>query len=846
MVRNSARLGAVLVWAAVLAGLTSAEPTALPDPAATEGVFVAGGDEPFTATRAAVTRARETSGRDYRVVVVPSAGDAGDARGLLDRIVARWRGQAEGAFDPSADVTIVLATTDRRLAMDVPWGLEVAAGLDVATLERELITTTFVPLARDGRLDEALAALVDGTERWVKDRADEKLARAETARVFRTRTLPLGIAAAAGTAAVVALAARRLRHSRRLAAAREKLASFKADVVALSDMLDSQQERHRMLPHADADFRTPMEGLTRAAYDGVQEAIARYRERWLGLMDIWERAQEKVDSEWFLGTAAADEAVRLLDSAEARPPLDEVAGACRGPLDALEQAHEKARELAAGVETEAAAVSSRVEALARLERSGGSYQADLATAARLQERAATLVEPDPIGARGVLEEAASLLGGVRGRVEAVEAGDDRRRRTLSRADAITAQVAARRAEGWLLTEPGADPDEHVAAARRECGLVAQLLDAGDAAAAVTGLERAEGHCGDAASLLESIVAARARVDELLPAAAARHEALAAGRDAAAATRSHLERSFADSSWADVADNVPRIDEGLDRARTLILEARAAADATRQHYFRAVALLEEAGRQEEWVAGCQDALLERRDRLDGLVSSLPGRRDAVAGRVATLARDLDRQRTDRARANERCREAARLLATAGDITATTRPDLLQAERIIEAADVAVARAVELAAEDERLARQAAHEIEEAGTLVRRVAAWYDEGVQADVVAARQMLDTAAALLDRQRYEDAIKTASDATLSAQAAYATATAEAQRRRLLRQREIQRRRMEESFTRSSGAGGPWVITLPGGRYSGPDPWRSIGSSATPPRSAGTGWSRDIAQVGW
>jgi hypothetical protein len=53
-----------------------------------------------------------------------------------------------------------------------------------------------------------------------------------------------------------------------------------------------------------------------------------------------------------------------------------------------------------------------------------------------------------------------------------------------------------------------------------------------------------------------------------------------------------------------------------------------------------------------------------------------------------------------------------------------------------------------------------------------------------------------------------------------------------------------------SRGAG-PWVISLPGGTFRGPDPWRSImggggsfgGGSG---RSAGGGWSRDIAQVGW
>ena len=82
-----------------------------------------------------------------------------------------------------------------------------------------------------------------------------------------------------------------------------------------------------MLPHTDPDFKTPMQGLTRSTYDTVQSAIRRYRERWLSLMDVWERAQEKIDSEWSLGTSSADEAVKLLDSAEARPPLDAVAGA---------------------------------------------------------------------------------------------------------------------------------------------------------------------------------------------------------------------------------------------------------------------------------------------------------------------------------------------------------------------------------------------------------------------------------------------------------------------------------------------------------------------------------------
>jgi hypothetical protein len=59
----------------------------------------------------------------------------------------------------------------------------------------------------------------------------------------------------------------------------------------------------------------------------------------------------------------------------------------------------------------------------------------------------------------------------------------------------------------------------------------------------------------------------------------------------------------------------------------------------------------------------------------------------------------------------------------------------------------------------------------------------------------------------------------------------------------------MEESFSRMSRGAGPWVIQLPGGVFTGPDPWRTLGGGGggpRPSRTAGGGWSRDIAQVGW
>jgi hypothetical protein len=855
--RTGEHAGALAARAAAIAALTLASlPIAAADeppvPAAAQArVFVSGVPGGFEAIRAAVDRARLATGREYRIVIVDSAGSAGDARGLLERVVARWREEgAAGGFDPAEDVTIVLDADQRQLAMLVPWGVEIGSGLDPATLDRELITKSFVPRAKDGLYDEGLADLVDATEDWIRTRADEKQARAEATRVFRTRTLPLGLATMAGVGGLGALGLARLRHARRRHAAREKLAAFKEEVVALSDLLDAQQERHRMLPHTDPDFQTPMEGMTRAAYDNVQGALRRYRERWLGLMDVWERAEHKIDAEWFLGTAATDEAVRMLDSAEARPPLDAVAGECRGPLDALETAHERARELATKLDADLATTRERLAALPRRGRSGATFEATLAEVARGRDRGASAVEPDPVAARGALEEAAAALAGATSRIDALEAADERRLAAVGQTDEVERRVNGRRAEGWLLAEQGANPDDRIAAARQAASLAAQLLDAGETDAAIASLERAEQANAEAAALLESIIAARAKVEELLPACAARLDALASGRDAVRQAVEHLARAYAESSWVDVADNAAKADDAVARVRTLLLEARAAADPSRQEYFRAVALLEEAVRQEDWIEGCYEAVKDRRAELDQLRGQLPPRRVAVGERVTGLERRLHRQQTDRARANERCREAGRILEVADGRLAIDRPDLLQAAQLLDAADAAASRAEQFADEDDRLARQADGELEEADALVRRVAAWYAEGVQPDVRGAAATLETAKALLGRQRYEDAIRSAGDAALAARAAYAAATAEADRRRQRRLQEIQRRQLEESFSRMSRGAGPWVIRLPGGTFTGPDPWRTLAAPArkaiAASRTASGGFGRDITQVGW
>ena len=850
------RLTVILFGLAVPAPGHGESPAELPPAPAADDlprVFVeAEVRDEFDAVRGAIAAAKTESDRDYRVVIVKNADDSAGAAALLQKLVACWReeGGEAGGFNPAADVTIVLDVGDRTLAMDVPWSVEATAGLDPATLEQELISKVFIPRAKDGLYDEGLAELVRGTERWITDRRTASVHRAEAARIFRTRTLPISAAAVAGVGLLGWLLVRWVRHGNRLREARARLATFKADVVALSDLLDAQQERHRMLPHTDPDFLTPMQGMTRDTYDAVQDAIGRYRERWLSLMDVWEKAEERIGQEWAFGTAASDEVIQMLDSAEARPPLDEVTAACRAPLDALEEAHEKARELATTLDTELAATRRRLDQLAGRSRSPASLEPALAAAARNRDLGSVDVEADPVAARGRFEEARSVLDELGSLAAEIESADDRRQRTLDRADEVRRRVAERRGEGWLLAEPGAEPEPMLETAASESDLAARLLDDGQAESAIAHVEKAEAAVADVVTMLENVAAARSRTAELLPAVAARLEAIAAERPAAQADLRHLENTSAESAWRDVADNLAKAEEGLARAHTLLLEAQAAADTARQHYFRSVAVLEEANRQEDWAATCLAGITERRRELDDLRESLPQMFTAARDRTQALGRRLEQQRTDRPRAHERLREASRLLEVAGDLLREQLPDPRKAIQVVQAADLAVGRGNELADEDDRLARQAAEDLDEADATLRRVATWYAEGLQADVRGARVKLDAARGALSRQRYEEAIQAAAEASQQARVAYATATAEAERRRVRRQQEIQRRQLEESFARTSRGAGPWVINLPGGTFTGPAPWRSLGSpsrsagrSSTP---AGGNWSDGVAEVRW
>lgn len=215
----------------------------------------------------------------------------------------------------------------------------------------------------------------------------------------QTHTLPIVvmmILVLVGIAGLVLLYRRR----RELQAAVEaQFQGFREKAMALMDQLDALRERHRALPSTDPDFTAPMSGSTLTFYHAVETDLNVLWERWLEVMELWDRAQKLVRSSSFLAVRRVEEARKLLDQGQVDELLRQSA-ACKERLDRLNRAHEVAREaLAAGR-----------QALAELSHSledGGRGRADsrpdgLSRFGTMFDQAEGMLVADPIGAVEVI------------------------------------------------------------------------------------------------------------------------------------------------------------------------------------------------------------------------------------------------------------------------------------------------------------------------------------------------------------------------------------------------------------------------------------------------------------
>jgi len=213
----------------------------------------------------------------------------------------------------------------------------------------------------------------------------------------QTHTLPIilmVVLVALGVAVLVML----YRRKRQLQHAVEgQFQAFRARAVALMDRLDALRRRHRALPTTDPDFTAPMSGATLALYNTVEADLNALWERWLEVMELWDRAQKLVRSSSGLAVRQAEEARRLLDQGRVDDLLRQSA-LCKDRLDRLNRAHEDAREALAAGRAELAGLRDSLAAGEDI----APRPDGIARVGMMFDQAEGMLVADPIGAEEVI------------------------------------------------------------------------------------------------------------------------------------------------------------------------------------------------------------------------------------------------------------------------------------------------------------------------------------------------------------------------------------------------------------------------------------------------------------
>ncbi len=159
----------------------------------------------------------------------------------------------------------------------------------------------------------------------------------------QTHAVPLALMALLVLLGVAALGYLYYRKRQLQLAVEERFKVFRGEAVSLMDRLDGLRRRHETLPSTDPDFTEPMAGATLALYNAVDADLKVLWDRWLEVMELWDRAQKLVRSGSGLEIGSAEEARRLM----ARGGVDDLlrqSAFCKERLDRLNRGHELARE----------------------------------------------------------------------------------------------------------------------------------------------------------------------------------------------------------------------------------------------------------------------------------------------------------------------------------------------------------------------------------------------------------------------------------------------------------------------------------------------------------------------
>jgi hypothetical protein len=216
-----------------------------------------------------------------------------------------------------------------------------------------------------------------------------------------TYTWPLAIMAILVLLGLVALTLLYNRKRRLQNSVEEQFKDFRDKAVALMDQLDGLRRRHETLPSTDPDFTEPMAGATLALYNAVEADLNSLWERWLKIMELWDRAQKLVRSGSVLAVGQAEEARRLLNLGD----IDELlrqSGSCKDRLDRLNEGHEQAREALVSGRGQLAELRKSIDQGTGILLPSDSHGQQIVRAESTLARAEGMLAADPIGAEDLI------------------------------------------------------------------------------------------------------------------------------------------------------------------------------------------------------------------------------------------------------------------------------------------------------------------------------------------------------------------------------------------------------------------------------------------------------------
>ncbi len=513
----------------------------------------------------------------------------------------------------------------------------------IAPIEREWAEAQRrLATARERAATDDRGALADlqAAERsltTVRDRARDQY----SSHRFATRTVPLALLALATAIGAGIYGLLWWRKRRLQAQVDTEFKGFREQAVTLMDRLDGLRQRHKALPETDPDFTVPMAGQSREVYNAVEGDLNGLWDRWLKIMEVWDRAQALIKKGSSVGIKQAQEARQLLDNEGDFPELLRKADSCQQRLDQLNQGHEDARS---GLESAHATMGKLREAITQIGAAKlpvAAYQSRIAPFETLVAEAERLLPSDPIGASVVIGKAR----------EAVEAANEHATQILARLkdsettresiDGLAAEVERYRAEGLKLTEPEANPDPRLQRARRHNETALTELRRANPETAGKSLEQSGKALAEAREAIERHRKARDGNLHEIEVRREENRRLEGAAQAVGALVAELRDRFAAPSWAPVSEN-------LDEARALIgvndaqiqQAAEASSDALQQ-YLQGARLLEQVKGQQAQADGLLKAVTETHKVLVELAQqcqTLQGSVAQEASKTVGLFRD----------------------------------------------------------------------------------------------------------------------------------------------------------------------------------------------------------------